>query len=220
MSWLSQVLGGVLGVGPDSPANIAAGQANSAANKQLDFFKNLFSDLQGQSKEAFDTGLGSTKNIYDTSTANLNNRMGAAQSRLFDLFSSQRGQFQSLLGDIKQSGRQAAAQRGLIGGAQEAALLTPAITRLGESFGTQAAQAQLGLEEMGLNLGTGLDTNYMGSIANLFNTRMSSLGSMAGGALSGVGGAGQTAITTAGQYDNPMTSILGGASIAKLFGII
>ena len=220
MSWLSQVLGGVLGVGPDSPANIAAGQANSAANKQMDFFKNLFSDLQGQSKGAFDTGLESTKNIYDTSTTNLNNRMGAAQSRLFDLFSSQRGQFQSLLDDIKQSGRRAAAQRGLIGGAQEEALLTPAITRLGESFGTQAAQAQLGLEEMGLNLGTGLDTNYMGAISNLFNNRMSSLGSMAGGALNSVGGAGQTAITTAGQYSNPMTSILGGASIAKLFGII
>lgn len=224
MSWASEFLGGVFGVGPDSPQNKAINAAKDQAEKQLAYFKTLFSDLQGQATKAFEGGVSTTSDIYNTATNNLARRMGSAQDSLNKLFYSQEGQFKTLLRDVQDAGRQQASQRGLIGGAQEQALLTPAITRLGESFSTQAAQAQLGLNEMGLNLGTGLDANYMGTMANLFGSRMSSLGSMAGGAMSGVNSSGSGALQGAGLYSNSFLSdalgvASGVSSLLKLFGL-
>ena len=161
MSWLSAVLGGI-GIGPDSESSKAQGNQRRQGEQQLDFFKDMFADQGAKREDQFNSGIGSLNSSLTSSRGKLSEEMVGARGRLKDLFTSQRGQFQGMLGDVQDAGRQQASRTGLIGGGQEGSIVNPAVQRLGESFGTMASQAQLGLEKQGLQLGTALDSQGIG----------------------------------------------------------
>lgn len=160
------------------------------AQQRTQYFQNLFNDLQSQGAAAVEGARTRLGDIF-----------GGAQQRLQDLFTAQGGQFQNILGDIQTSGRQQAAQSGLIGGGVESALVSPAIQRTATQFGTQAAQSQLGLEQLFLQAMAGLDRSNIARLGGLSQLAMGQLGTAGG----------QQLATQAGQQSiNPLLAGIGG----------
>jgi hypothetical protein len=104
-----------------------------------------------------------------------------AQGRtdLNDLFFAQGKLGQSMLADIFKQGRRQSALSGLIGGGTEAAMVTPAVTRLGESFMAQAAQNQLELSKANLTRYGYMTSNIFGGVMGANQGLLQSLGNYA-----------------------------------------
>lgn len=177
---------GAIGAGVGASSQAEQQKKNRELTRErTQYFQDIFSQQQAKTEQAF----GAAK-------TSLGETFGGAQERLQELFTAQGGQFQNILADIQQSGRQQAAQSGLIGGGVESALVSPAIERTSQAFGTQAAGAQLGLEQQ-----------FAAAMAALQQANVARQGSVA-----------QTALKQAGGGDgggppapNPLTAGFGGA---------
>jgi len=121
------------------------------------------------------------------------------QNLLYDFYKGQRSPVQTMLQDVRESGRDMAAKSGLIGGGQEAMYVEPTVQKIGQQAQADWANAQLNLFG-----------NYMGQQAALDQANLSRFGALAQGALGQAGGAGQQHISTLGQYSNIAGQTIGG----------
>ena len=164
--------------------------------------------LMGESKQSMEdmyatatTSLEDAEGRFTTGVGDWRRRMGQTMDKSFgeqrtqlDQFQSLQGErYQSTIGDIFKEARRHASGSGLFGGAQEAAMVNPAVQRSTQEYLTNLAgmdvdlsaregQARMGSEDRLSQFLLGGQQNLAGMQAGLQGQMIGGYGSMAGGA--------------------------------------
>lgn len=159
-----------------------------AAARQAQQWRDLYENLVGRGESAF----SQARQMQDINLLK-------GQNLLYDFYKGQRSPVQTMLQDVRESGRETAARSGLIGGGQEAMYVEPSVQRIGQQAQSDWARAQLNLFG-----------NYMGQQTALEQANLARLGNLAQGALGQAGSAGEQQISALGQYPNILGQTIGG----------
>jgi hypothetical protein len=168
----------------------------SAIDRQVATAQDINKNWMNQYTDLFNQGT----EAYNKSKVAINDMYGEAQKGLQGVFATRDVALNDLLSGIRTTGRNQAAQSGLIGGGQEAASVDPAL----QSATTQEGNAQTSMQ-------SDLLTNYNNALSSLDQTNLARIGNLSSGALGQLSSSNSALIASLANYANPAGAAAGGA---------